>query len=322
MRRHKNTRMLAFAIATMLMISGCGETTGLSDIASGSNDVQSAPREATASVLVPTATGDTVYTGDGVTLDISKNSDGYVMLNYNGEASKVKFRIETPAGETYTYTVTRRGEYQAYPLSSGDGTYTFSVYESVADSAQDDMYAVALCESTDVSLVDEYAPFLYPNCYVDFTKDSECVKLAETLSSDCSDDLAVVEAVFSYVTENITYDDSLAAQVSSGDVQDYVPSPDSTLSSGKGICFDYSSLMSAMLRCERIPARLVMGYANNQYHAWISCYVDEVGWVDDIISFDGKTWTLMDPTFAAGKTKKQRKKLAEDYGSYIVKYVY
>lgn len=68
----------------------------------------------------------------------------------------------------------------------------------------------------------------------------------------------------------------------------------------KGICFDYAALMTAMLRSSGIPTRLDIGYATNIYHAWISTYLDEQGWVDNVIKFDGKNWTMMDPTFAAG----------------------
>ena len=74
------------------------------------------------------------------------------------------------------------------------------------------------------------------------------------------------------------------------------PDPDETLDTGKGICFDYAALMSAMLRSQRIPTKLEVGYSGDVYHAWISCYVDEIGWVDNIIEFDGKNWSIMDPT--------------------------
>ena len=57
--------------------------------------------------------------------------------------------------------------------------------------------------------------------------------------------------------------------------------------------------MSAMLRIQGILTRLVIGYAGDVYHAWISVYVEDKGWVDGIIRFDGESWTLMDPTTAA-----------------------
>lgn len=68
---------------------------------------------------------------------------------------------------------------------------------------------------------------------------------------------------------------------------------DDTLKTKKGICFDYAALMTAMLRSSGIPTRLDIGYATNIYHACISTYLDEQGWVDNVIKFDGKNWTMM-----------------------------
>ena len=68
------------------------------------------------------------------------------------------------------------------------------------------------------------------------------------------------------------------------------------MKTGKGICFDYASLMAALLRSQGIPTKLVVGYSGDAYHAWISVYLDEIGWVDKIIEFDGKSWSLIDPT--------------------------
>ncbi|MEI3210139.1 MAG: hypothetical protein V8S14_03950 [Lachnospiraceae bacterium] len=52
------------------------------------------------------------------------------------------------------------------------------------------------------------------------------------------------------------------------------------------------------------------------YHAWISTYVDDKGWVDDIIEFDGKDWQLMDPTLAASNDKESVKKYVNDGNQY------
>ena len=90
----------------------------------------------------------------------------------------------------------------------------------------------------------------------------------------------------------------------------------------KGICFDYASLMSALLRSQGIPTKLVVGYSGTAYHAWISVYLDEAGWVDNIIEFDGKDWSLMDPTLAANNDEDSVKKYVGDGSNYIVKYSY
>ena len=114
-------------------------------------------------------------------------------------------------------------------------------------------------------------------------------------TSSASDELGVVENVYDFVINNISYDYEEAENVAF----DYLPNVDEVLSTGKGICFDYAALMVAMLRSQNIPTRLVVGYAGEAYHAWISVYIEGVGWVNGIIRFDGKEWVRMDPTFAA-----------------------
>ena len=120
------------------------------------------------------------------------------------------------------------------------------------------------------------------------------------------------------MTTSITYDTQLAENVPA----DYIPDIDQTIEKGTGICFDYASLMTAMLRSQGIPAKLEVGYSGQAYHAWISVYLTETGWVDNIISFDGKSWSLMDPTLAASNSASAVKKYVGDGSNYTVKYNY
>ena len=78
--------------------------------------------------------------------------------------------------------------------------------------------------------------------------------------------------------------------------------------------------MTAMLRSQRIPTRLEVGYMGDVYHAWISIYTKETGWVNGIIKFDRKNWELMDPTFAS--TSKSPKNFTSENSKYTTKYVY
>lgn len=266
-------------------------------------------------VLVPDAAGAEVYEEGEVSLDVSNASKGYVMLKYNGSNPKVKLQITTPEEVTYTYLVTEYGNYRVYPLPGGDGTYGFAVYE--AASVEKNLYAAVMTKEVAVSVSDELQAFLYPNCYVDFDASSACVKKGEELAKGSDTDLDVVASVYEYVINNITYDYDKAATVQTG----YAPYPDDTLASGTGICFDYASLMAAMLRSQQIPTRLEVGYVGDLYHAWLSCYIDEKGWVDNIIEFNGKSWTMMDPTMAAGSGSKEVLELEKETG-YIVKYMY
>ena len=51
-------------------------------------------------------------------------------------------------------------------------------------------------------------------------------------------------------------------------------------------------------------------------------YIDEVGWVNGIMEFDGTDWTLMDPTFAATSSEKDLKNFIGDGSNYKTKYIY
>lgn len=295
-------------------LGGCGGEKNSPD--QSSNDTAKGNRDATAEVLHPEASGEVTYGTDQIAIDASHASDGYVMLNYTGTNEKVKFQIETPEGEAYTYLVTKNGTYIVYPLTQGSGTYQLTLYE--AASVEENLYATAFTQNIDVTITDEFVPFLAPNCYVDFDENSKAVKKGEELAAGCGSDLDVVTNIYHYVIENITYDEEKAENVAYG----YVPDVDETLSSGKGICFDYAALMAAMLRSQRIPTKLQVGYAGEAYHAWISCYVDEIGWVDNMISFDGKDWSLMDPTLAANNDDDTVKDYIGDGSRYIIKYTY
>ena len=94
-------------------------------------------------------------------------------------------------------------------------------------------------------------------------------------------------------------------------------------SNGKGICFDYAALMTGMLRSQSVPCKLVVGYAGDVYHAWISVYSEKDGWIDNAIWFDGSTWKRMDPTFASSNNRSDRiMEYIGDGENYTVKYLY
>lgn len=111
--------------------------------------------------------------------------------------------------------------------------------------------------------------------------------MAAELTAGMTDNLEKVQTIYDYVVQNISYDRLLAAKVQSG----YLPDIDQVLAKKKGICFDYAALMSAMLRSQEVPTKLVVGYTGSVYHAWINVYSEEEGWIDAAIYFDGQEWS-------------------------------
>lgn len=277
-------------------------------------DPAAPPRDNTPQVLVPEASGSDVYGNDLSSIDASHASEGYVMVQYTGSNAKVKLRIIGPDQAEYFYLLSGTGEYETFPLTCGSGTYQIHILEN----AGGDMYAIAYSTDISVSITNEFGPFLYPNQYVNFTPDSTAVAKGSELAQDTYSDLEVIDNVYHYIIKEITYDDQKAANVSYG----YLPDVDETLASGKGICFDYAAVMSAMLRSQGIPTKLEVGYSGEAYHAWISTYITDIGWVDKIIEFDGSSWTLLDPTLAANNDRTAVGQYIGDGSNYIVKYSY
>ena len=168
-------------------------------------------KPAGSNVRTPQASGTTTYSNNSVTLDASNLSQGYVMVQYTGGSSKIKVQVIKSGGETYTYDLNARSAYEVFPMSEGNG-YTVRVLEQV----QGNQYAVKFSQDLSVSLADQFAPFLYPNQYVNFTADSSVVKKGAEVAASSADALDVVSSVYNYVVTNITYDTAKANSVQSG----------------------------------------------------------------------------------------------------------
>jgi len=323
----------------LLMFSGCAQTAGtvsiedeavaLSGVAEGyvgatALDVVSiedeavaladAPAAAVPDILKAVASGTKEKRVSQAVIDYSNTGDGYVMVQYTAQTTKrLKAQVKGPT-TTYTYNVTA-GQWEVFPLSDGSGKYQVAVFENVTDNK----YASVTSVSFEVTLTDEFAPFLRPNQYVDYAAANNTLVKAQELIGTESDMLKKVEAVYNFVVGNLTYDKEKAATVKSG----YLPVLDNVLAEKKGICFDYAALMSGMLRSQGVPCKLVVGYAGKAYHAWISVWSAETGWVDGAIFFDGISWQRMDPTFASSAKKSESiMRYIGDGKNYTTKYLY
>ena len=322
-------KQIWYIVFVLLLLAGCNtpsagqENTGTEEApfvdatVIGTVDTEQdilAAEPALPDILEPEASGTAVEENEKAVIDYSNLSDGYVMVQYIAETSqKMKVQIKGPT-TTYTYTILP-GEWETFPLSDGNGQYQMTLYENVEDKK----YAAVVSVTAEVSLEDEFAPFLRPNQYVDYAVAEETIKLAAKLTAGKDTELEKVQAVYEYVVKNISYDEELAATVKSG----YLPVLDSVLACKKGICFDYAALMAGMLRSQSVPCKLVVGYAGEVYHAWISVYTEKDGWIDNAIYFDGTTWKRMDPTFASSSNRSDAiMKYIGDGSNYTSKYIY
>ena len=326
-------RILSVGMLAAMLLSGCAQTqtdvpaseeentelmyvekVEMDDVELQDEVVALAATPAVSSMLVPVASGTLVAQNNQAQIDYSNTADGYVMVRYTASTTKrLKVQVKGPT-TTYTYNITPGDAWTTFPLSDGNGTYQVVVYENISGSK----YATVLSQSISVSLKDEFAPFLRPNQYVDYERADKTVAKAKELTAGKTEALDKVAAVYDFVIQNITYDKQLAATVQSG----YLPVLDSVLEKKTGICFDYAALMTGMLRSQGVPCKLVVGYAGTAYHAWISVYTADTGWLNGIIEFDGNVWTLVDPTFGANTDNKTLKKFIGDGSNYILQKMY
>lgn len=265
-------------------------------------------------LLVPEASGVSVKKDAKSVIDYSNTRDGYVMVNFTAPTVKrLKAQVKGPT-TTYTYDLTA-GKWEVFPLSDGSGEYQVKVFENVVDTK----YLMVSSLTHTVELTDEFAPFIRPNQYVDYAQANNTIVKAQEVTAGLTGTLEKVAAVYDYVVSNVSYDYDKAASVKSG----YLPVLDDVLESKKGICFDYAALMTGMLRSQGVPCKLVVGYAGEAYHAWISVWSETEGWIEGVVFFDGAAWQRMDPTYAS---TGQQTQWIIDYinndANYTAKYLY
>lgn len=266
-----------------------------------------------------TADGVHTFTNSKAVIDYSNTDDGYVMTKYTGSNNLVKVIVDNSSGVRQIYTINTSGNFEAIPLTAGNGEYTISVCEAVGSK-----YAVVNTGKVSVTLSNSLAPFLRPSNYVPFDYGDSAVTKSSQLCGGTANDLEKIDRVYSWLVDNVTYDYDLAGLIiAGGKTGGYVPDTEKVINKKIGICLDYAGTMAAMLRSQNIPVQLISGYAGSTFHAWVNVYVTDAGWVYGAIYFDGSAWNRMDPTYAStSKSSDAILKYIGDGSNYSPKYVY
>ena len=236
---------------------------------------------------------ETAKAEDEVVFDAGHSEQGYAGVSAIS-SRRLKLRVlKKDSGEYYDYDLFNDGKVCFYPLQMGNGEYTLTVYRNI----EDNKYAALSYVDVDVTLTDEFQPYLHASIYVDYDSTSDCVKKAQELARSASTAPQVIKNVYDFICRTVTYDRKKVKDLPTG----YLPDPDETMNTGKGICFDYASLAAAMLRSQGIPCKLIMGNVspNDVYHAWNMFYTEETGWITVKFEVKENNWTRLDLTFSA-----------------------
>lgn len=215
-------------------------------------------------------------------IDDSQAQQGLIIVTYSGE-KKGKLRVEKE-GVQYTYDLFVGSQPVAFPLQLGSGQYTVKIYEHV----EANRYKVTLQEQVLATIMKSEEPYLHNMQLVNWRSTDKPIVRAQQLVKDKHADYEKLVAIHNEVINQMVYDYQKLAKIAAG----YIPDIAQVWATGKGICFDYASVLASMLRSQGIPAKLVKGYSPNiqGYHAWNEVYLADEG-----------RWVIVDATYDAHK---------------------
>jgi hypothetical protein len=215
------------------------------------------------------------------TLDKGSVEKGVVQVRIvNANDKKMKTLIEKD-GVKYSYTLRARSV-ETFPLQMGPGGYTVSTLENVSGN----QYKLLSKETVVMNNSDENVIYLNSIQLVDWTLTMNAITKAAELTKGLTSEDEKFSAIYKYMTETFAYDFAKISSLTA----DYIPDIEAIFNAKKGICYDYSSVMGAMLRSVGISAKLCMGYTEyvDVYHAWNEVYLNSQ-----------KKWCVVDTTVDA-----------------------
>jgi transglutaminase-like putative cysteine protease len=235
------------------------------------------------------------------------NNNGTLTITYsNVDNAKMKIGITKEEKSCY-YNINNGENSINVPLTMGNGTYNIRIYKNIAGTR----YSVVISEKYSLQLENSNDVFLQPNVIVNYNSDYNAILKANELTKKCKSDKEKANTIYKYVVNNYLYDYDKYRKLKSG----YIPDIQIIYKLKKGVCYDISALMAAMLRSQGIYTKLITGYTTNisVYHAWNLIYDTKQ-----------KKWITVDATYdickiAAGKKIKMIKK-DNEYSDMVYQY--
>ena len=227
-----------------------------------------------------------------ILIDVSHANQGYFGVRANSDARLKMQVLKEGETEAYVYDLVNE-ETDFFPFQDENGAYEIHVLKNAEENKYYELYST----SADITLENEFVPFLIPCQYADYSETSACVEKAAELAAQSGDENDFILKVYEFVCDNVSYDEEKAKTIQSG----YIPDPDETLNTKKGICFDYAALTASMLRSQGIPTKIIFGYVapDQIYHAWNMFYTEETGWTTVKFQANPNQWNRLDVTFLA-----------------------
>lgn len=211
-------------------------------------------------------------------IDVSQKDLGYILFytpaNWFITMNKDNFEqtLFSAKDESCSYKI---------PLSYGNGTYEFKLY----DPSMNLMHT----EIIEVNSLTDKMLYTMSNDVINFSSSDLVSIISSELYMKSESDYDFISKATKYTYEHITYD------IENRDLSMFV-TPDNILIRGHGVCYEEAKLLTALIRIKNIPCKLVFGYYNNDYHAWCEVFIEDHWVIADstknlITSIDNNLYT-------------------------------
>ena len=108
--------------------------------------------------------------------------------------------------------------------------------------------------------------------------DTQTEELADEICANCDTNAEKVQAIYNWMIANLEYDYDYHTLLQYFDVR-------RTLSTRKGVCYDFANLFAALCRSQNIPCYVVDGTPydrSTEDHTWNRVYYDDCWWDLDV----------------------------------------
>lgn len=229
-------------------------------------------------------------------VDLSDIDKGIVKVSYSDIKNEYRILIEKDKVRL-VYPFIANGKFETFPLQLGNGEYSVSLMKRIEGTK----YVYIFKEKINLDLKDKNLVYLNSIQNISWSDKDKPILDATKLLTDFKTDSAKLKIIHNFIVNSIVYD---YAKVSTLETT-YVPNINYVYDKKKGICYDYSSLLAAILRSHGVPTKLVKGYSENVdgYHAWNEVFINN-------------KWYIIDTTVdATSKLKIKMIKATKEYQS-------
>ncbi len=229
--------------------------------------------------MTPAAASSTeTIENNGVKVDkpATNRVEGYI--NFSGSTTKNKIKLlVTGADKQVWYDVAlNHGEFDEEIWFDSEGKYTIQVMVNEYDRKYS--YGPRIT----VENTKELNKYLIPTKHIESDEDI-IISTAREITKDCSSDLEKIRAIYDWVVGNIEFDYEKLSKHDKGQYDNEYGAVNA-LSTRKGVCYDYSTLVAALARSLDIQAKVVEGDLDTAglkgFHAWNEVFIPEQGWIN------------------------------------------